>query len=252
MINSLIPNWKPTNTIYDIINKLPKFLNIFDQETQNKLLSTYGIYYINSFIYNINDFLCNSIIQCFHIEICIQTNNGLIFEPRFLVVTDNYIIILHSIDEKNQSLCVISFYSEIQNIEKISKTIIDDIELNEKSCMKFIWEPGAINTLYNVIAVSQLKINNLIDCIMEKRNSLKYRFDLFYSNSINNVVQLEKIISIKEKILEKEKDEIIFQSIIELYQKIIEIYTVQNDDGYQKYMDKLHQLIKKYNNLIIK
>ncbi len=130
--------------------------------------------------------------------------------------------------------------------------MIDDIELNEKMCMKFIWEPGAINTLYNVIAVSQLKINNLIDCIMEKRNSLKYRFDLFYSNSINNVVQLEKIISIKEKILEKEKDEIIFQSIIELYQKIIEIYTVQNDDGYQKYMDKLHQLIKKYNNLIIK
>ena len=87
---------------------------------------------------------------------------------------------------------------------------------------------------------------------MEKRNSLKYRFDLFYSNSINNVVQLEKIISIKEKILEKEKDDTIFQSIIELYQKIIEIYTVQNDDGYQKYMDKLHQLIKKYNNLIIK
>ena len=74
---------------------------------------------------------------------------------------------------------------------------------------------------------------------------------IYYSNSINNVVQLEKIISIKEKILEKEKDENIFQSIIELYQKIIEIYTVQNDDGYQKYMDKLYQLIKKYNNLMM-
>ena len=73
---------------------------------------------------------------------------------------------------------------------------------------------------------------------------------IYYSNSINNVVQLEKIISIKEKILEKEKDENIFQSIIELYQKIIEIYTIQNDDGFQKYMDKLHQMIKKYNSFI--
>ena len=165
-------------------------------------------------------------------------------------MTDNYIIILHSIDEKNQSSCVISFYSEIQNIEKISKTMIDDIELNEKSCMKFIWEPGAINTLYNVIAVSQLKINYIIDFIMEKKNSLKYRFNLFCNNSINNVEELEKIILIKEKILEKEKDETIFQSIIELYQKIIEIYTIQNDDGFQKYMDKLHQMIKKYNSFI--
>lgn len=165
-------------------------------------------------------------------------------------MTDNYIIILHSIDEKNQSSCVISFYSEIQNIEKISKTMIDDIELNEKSCMKFIWEPGAINTLYNVIAVSQLKINYIIDFIMEKKNSLKYRFNLFYNNSINNVEELEKIILIKEKILEKEKDDTIFQSIIELYQKIIEIYTIQNDDGFQKYMDKLHQMIKKYNSFI--
>ena len=128
--------------------------------------------------------------------------------------------------------------------------MIDDIELNEKSCMKFIWEPGAINTLYNVIAVSQLKINYIIDFIMEKKNSLKYRFNLFYNNSINSVEELEKIILIKEKILEKEKDDTIFQSIIELYQKIIEIYTIQNDDGFQKYMDKLHQMIKKYNSFI--
>jgi len=85
---------------------------------------------------------------------------------------------------------------------------------------------------------------------MEKKNSLKYRFNLFCNNSINNVEELEKIILIKEKILEKEKDDTIFQSIIELYQKIIEIYTIQNDDGFQKYMDKLHQMIKKYNSFI--
>ena len=69
---------------------------------------------------------------------------------------------------------------------------------------------------------------------------------LFYNNHLNNIEQIEKIIDIKEKILEKENDENIFKSIIELYQKIIEIITIKNDDGFQIYMNKLHKMIEKY------
>ncbi len=247
MITNIIPNWTSINSVYDIINYFPKFLNTFEFERNNKLLSTYGTYSINSQIYNINDFLINTIIQFINIEVCIKTPNGLIFEPRYLFITDNHLIIFRDVDEKKRYLCVISFYAEIQTIEKISKTTIDDVKLNEKSCFKIIWEQGANNVYNDIISVSQDKINYVIDLIMEKKNSLKYKFDLFYNNNLNNIEQIEKIIDIKEKILEKENDENIFKSIIELYQKIIEIITIKNDDGFQIYMNKLHKMIEKYN-----
>jgi hypothetical protein len=246
LITSIIPNWTSINSVYDIINYIPKFLNAFEFERKNKLLSTYGTYSVNSQIYNINDFLINTIIQFINIEVCIKTQHGLIFEPRYLFITDNHLIIFHNIDEKKRYLCVISFYAEIQTIEKISKTTIDDIQLNEKSCFKIIWEQGANNVYNDIISVSQDKINYIIDLIMEKKNSLKYKYDLFYNNHLNNIEQIEKIIDIKEKILEKENDENIFKSIIELYQKIIEIITIKNDDGFQIYMNKLHKMIEKY------
>jgi hypothetical protein len=82
---------------------------------------------------------------------------------------------------------------------------------------------------------------------MEKKYSLMNRFELVSSNSLNNVTQIEEIITIKEKILKKEEDEFIFRSVIELYQRIIEILSIQNDNNFQIYMDKLHKIIEKYN-----
>lgn len=84
---------------------------------------------------------------------------------------------------------------------------------------------------------------------MEKKYSLMNRFELVSSNSLNNVTQIEEIITIKEKILKKEEDEFIFRSVIELYQRIIEILSIQNDNNFQIYMDKLHKIIEKYNGL---
>lgn len=116
----------------------------------------------------------------------------------------------------------------------------------EKSCIKFIWEPGAPNIYLNKISLPKSEINSIIDLIMNKKKSLKNRFSYFSNNTLNDIQEIEKIISIKEKILKKEEDEFIFRGIIELYQKIIEICTVQNDDGFQKYIDKLHKIIEKY------
>ncbi len=78
---------------------------------------------------------------------------------------------------------------------------------------------------------------------------MKKRFNYFSNYTLNNIQEIEKIISIKENILKNKEDEFIFRGIIELYQKIIEICTVQNDDGFQKYIDKLHNIIEKYDGL---
>ncbi len=249
MLSSLISNWKSNITISDIINKIPFFLNNIEDEFRNKLLSNYGTYSIKSHIYNINDFLLDEVIKLVKIEICIRTDKGLKFEPRFLIITDLNILILNSIDNNNKNLCQITFCGEIVTIQKIIKSTIDDIKLEEKSCIKFIWEPGAPNIYLNRISLPKSEISSIIDLIVNKQISLKKRFNYFSNYTLNNIQEIEKIISIKENILKNKEDEFIFRGIIELYQKIIEICTVQNDDGFQKYIDKLHNIIEKYDGL---
>ena len=78
---------------------------------------------------------------------------------------------------------------------------------------------------------------------------MKNRFNYFENQYLNNIQEIEKIISIKEKILKREEDEYIYRGIIELYRKIIEICTIQNDDGFQKYINQLHNIIEKYDGL---
>ena len=246
MLSSLISNWKSNIKISDIINKIPFFLNNIEDEFRNKLLSYFGTYSIKSHIYNINDFLLDDVIKLVKIEICIRTDKGLNFEPRFLIITDLNILILNPIDNNHKNLCKITFCGEILTIQKIIKFTIDDMKLEEKLCIKFIWEPGAPNIYLNKISLPKSEINSIIDLIMNKKKSLKNRFSYFSNNTLNDIQEIEKIISIKEKILKKEEDEFIFRGIIELYQKIIEICTVQNDDGFQKYIDKLHKIIEKY------
>ena len=249
LLNSLISNWGSNIKISDIINKIPFFLNNIEDEFRNKLLSYYGTYSIKSDIYNINDFLLDNVIKLVKIKICIRTDNGLNFEPRFLIITDLNILILNPIDTNNKILCQITFCGEIVSIQNIKKLTIDDSELEEKFCIKFIWEPGAPNIYLNKISLPESEINSIIDLIMNKKKSLKTRFNYFENKYLNNIQEIEKIISIKEKILKREEDEYIYRGIIELYRKIIEICTIQNDDGFQKYINQLHNIIEKYDGL---
>ena len=81
---------------------------------------------------------------------------------------------------------------------------------------------------------------------MTKKAQLMSKFDLFLSNDSNDINLFYKIIEIKKNILEKNPNDFTFRTITDLYQKIIEIYSQNSNDGYDLYINKLHDIIKKY------
>jgi len=129
---------------------------------------------------------------------------------------------------------------------------LEDKNYNDKFCIKIIWNDYCPFYLDNLIAYSNGNLSTIIDDINSRKNKIISKFQYFFKGENNSVEDLERIIHIKMKILEMRKEENIFNEIIECYQKIIEIYTIYNDDGHEIYIKKLHELIKKYDGKIIK
>jgi hypothetical protein len=129
---------------------------------------------------------------------------------------------------------------------------LEDKNFNDKYCLKIVWNDYCPFYLDNLISYSNGSLSTIIDDINSRKNKITSKFQYFYKGENNSVEDLERIIHIKMKILEMRKEENIFNEIIECYQKIIEIYTIYNDDGHEIYIKKLHELIKKYDGKIIK
>ena len=84
---------------------------------------------------------------------------------------------------------------------------------------------------------------------MLKKAQLISKFNFFLNNQENDVKVLSDIINIKEKILENNPNDFTFRTITELYQKIIEIYSKNNNNGFEAYIKKLHETIEKYDKI---
>ena len=123
---------------------------------------------------------------------------------------------------------------------------IEDKNFNDKPCIKIHW--SAFSPLYfeNFIACENYNVNKIIDEINLRKSKIISKFQYFFKDENNSVEDIERIIHIKMKVLEMKKDEKVFNEIIECYQKIIEIFTINNNDGYQIYTNKLHELISNY------
>ena len=60
---NIIPKWTSTNTVSELIEELPNLCNDFEYQLEQSLLPIMGEYFINSYKYDINDFLGIKIIN---------------------------------------------------------------------------------------------------------------------------------------------------------------------------------------------
>ena len=90
---------------------------------------------------------------------------------------------------------------------------------------------------------------DLIELIMTKKALLLSKFNYFLNKQKNDIKMLTDIINIKEKILENVPDDFTLRTITELYQEIIEIYSKNNNNGFDVYITKLHNTIEKYDKM---
>lgn len=249
----LIPKWSSSNKISELIEELPNLCNNFEYQIGQSLLPDLGEYSINSYDYDINDFLRNPNNKIFKILVPnrIMDEDKTDFHNRYFVITSTTFIILMPVNEKYKNICKVNYVGDLFEIEKIEKFLDSNEEYKDLTCFKIKWNKNYTNQLNCVMCGDSQKliVNNIIDCLLKRKNTLSHVFKYIQKNESANIKIYEEIIKIKEKLVEHRTNAAIFEEINNLYQKIIEVLSSLNGDDFKKYVEKLRQFINSYDKL---
>lgn len=247
---NIIENWKPDNTINDIIYELMTFSDSLAFQAEHKFLPNIGEYHFNIYLYDLNDFFLNEtnkFFRTFYFS-SYEKSNDINNNERYMIITKNTILFLKSKNPESKNQCIMEFKFELTWIEALKRFPL-------KKYPNFIFFEFEWNNHSNyyhkfVFGIKDNKniANTINDIILERKKFLLSNFKIFEKFKDNDVGTLEKIISIKEDYLEISFSENIYYQINKLYKKIINIFNSMNDEGYIKYVDKLQKFISKFEN----
>ena len=250
---NLIPKWKTSNKVSQLIDELPDFCNNYEFQIKEGLLPDIGEYSINSYKYDINDFFRNQNNKCFKILILNEDEEGdkKIFSNRFFVITSTSFIILKSVDEKFKNICEINYVGDLCEIEGIDEFSKEGVEYKDLVCFKIEWKKTYRNQLVSTMYgdAKQSVVKNIYDCLTKRKEKLLSVFKFIQKSESANIKIYEEIIKIKEKLVEKKTNGAIFDEINNLYQQIIEVLSSFNGEDFKKYIEKLQKFINSYEKL---
>jgi len=262
---NLIPKWSTSNKVSELIEELPNLCNNFVYQVGKGLLPNLGEYSINSYEYDINDFLRNPNNKCFKILIAdkkeeeTETN----FYNRYFIITSSTFIVLMSTNEKYKNICQVNYVGELFEIEEVKEFFESGEEFKDLKCFQIIWSKNCNNPLDNIMCAKydadkekskseKSIVTNIKDCLLKRKETLLKTFKYIQKNENANIKTYEEIIQIKEKLIENKTNEVIFDEINYFYQKIIEVLSSSNGDEFKKYLEKLHKFIDSYDKLKMK
>ena len=201
-------------------------------------------------IYDINDFFGNSQNKLFKVkEITFNKKNEYQLIEKYLIITDTNILICSSINIYNKTRIQIEFYAFILTIKNINDFYTEGKNKEQLNCIDFTWEKNAPFKYDNTLCIQPEEKKDLIDNINQRKSRLESKFDLIMDDDIEDLEALKKIADVKEKIYNKYKDEYSFSTLSKVYQKIIELYSVKNNEEFLPYMKKLKELITNFDNM---
>ena len=250
--NKLILYWSDSNKVSELISQLPFFCNNFEFQIKEGFFPNIGIYYLNSYKYDINDFLSNNNNICFKIKTFDINENDLNLKEQYLLITASSIIIMKSVDEKSKNICTINYIGELFAVKKLEYYEDNESNLNEYFCFKIIWTESIKQRYNSIICVDKKDKKEINDLILVRRDIINNNFQLIEKNEILEVDDYLFMINIKKKLIKNEPNEIIYDEINKCYRKIIEILSNYEDENIQKYLDELHQFIEDYEKKYLK
>ena len=254
---NLIPEWSAHYTINNIIDQLFPFIENFDYQINKKLLPSIGEYYIQSTVYDINDFLLNENNKFFRIKIYNEKKVEKKFSSMYIIITKTNLLFLKSVNNKHRNLCVIKYIINLVGIERLRRFLKEGEEFIGLSCFKIVnnkYISGNINTnIFNETICTDdnnlivKQINDLINC---RKEEILKNFKLFENLQCNDINEIENIIKIKKNIIKNKLDENIFYQIHELYNKLIEVSSSKDDGSdFSIYVKKLQNFLDEYDKL---
>lgn len=250
--NALINKWSAVNhidTLITMIKNIPNLVTKYEKDIENGLFY-YDGEYSYSFLYNVNDFVLNSNNYIYKVNINNLTKNE---EDNiaYLIITDIHFIFLKpETPQKNRAKIIyigniVDFDSFIQqqiiSKEEENSYVIVQIKYKENIKTKFLY--------YLTFNKETFEFINMIFTQRKKKFekifTLYYPYNNFDSSHMNDIDKLNKIISIREENI-KEKQNYFFavKNLIELYQKMIEIYSMNDDDTYKDYVSKFQNIVQ--------
>jgi len=272
LITSILgKEWKPTNSIEDIINLIPSFCERVLENNNNKYLLYYGDYFINE-VYDINYFTSNSELILFK---CIQflkckspNNNNKQKKERFIILTDVYFLLFEpAINYKN--LAKLIFWGDIRNMsisktdnyhetEKAHSYNLDWINENQKIIsMEILFSNFFINSNFLLNP-----IQDFIDAVEKKSNKLKDNFRVFQedyfkpyeviNNTNSNLENLSSLIKYNENKFSLYKSSFLAKNLILLYTKMYSYCKKLSDPNAENFENKIRLLAnnKEYDNKV--
>ena len=250
ILNKLILYWSNSNTISQIFLIIPKFIRNLDYQIKEGFLPLIGIYHINSYQYDINNFLGNDNNVCFHIKTPYEKNNGIELIEGYIMITTHNFLIMEPVEEKSKNICIIKYAGKINAVEKIEVYEYSEKILENYTCFRIIIDKNICNeNIYDKLICIDKKSDDLKDIkskILIRKDIIINNFKYIEGNDNLDIEDYEAIINIKKKLIEKEANEIVYVEINKCYRKIIEILSNDDDEDVKIYVDELQKFIEDY------
>ena len=250
ILNKLILYWSNSNTISQIFLEIPKFIKNLDYQIKEGFLPLIGIYHINSYKYDINNFLGNDNNVCFHIKTPYEKNNGIILIEGYIMITTHNFLIMEPVEQKSKNICIIKHAGKINAVEKIEVYEYSEKILENYTCFRIIIDKNICNeNIYDKLICIDKKSDDLKDIkskILIRKDIINNNFKYIEGNDNLDIEDYEAIINIKKKLIEKEANEIVYDEINKCYRKIIEILSNDDDEDVKIYVDELQKFIEDY------
>lgn len=224
--------------ILDIVNNIKKFIETY------KFTNLNGIYYIgDEYDQKIIESLENlDKINCNHLDII----NGKSIEiPSLCTISDEHFCLY----EKEQNKYNLIFYSNIKNLLSFNKTVDMIVTLNWKKKIKT--SSGEVKfCMFELKIKSNINedMDKVMDLLIEKIKNIGFEMNINEKKKgvlpNLNPEKIEGEIRRLESQLKNRDTILVFNKLLDRYEKIIEYYSAANNNKYTEYNEKLKDLLR--------
>jgi hypothetical protein len=251
---NLLPEWSNLNTINDLIIQMPIFIDDLDYQVKNKLLPISGEYYLYPMTYDLNDFFLNNDNKFFKVKILSGDENDqdkIKLIPMYIIITKFNLLFFKSVFEKTKNFCKIKYVINLIGIERLRRFLKEGKIFKGLAFFKIVsnkYTNKKTKIFDKTICVedNNLMINEINELIESRKAEIAQNFKFFENLECNGIKEIENIIKIKQNIVKNKVDENIFFQIHNLYNKLIEICSDEDENNYSKYVKKLQMFLDNY------
>ena len=243
--------WVSSQTVYELIKLIPDFISdvlISESANEQKFFGTFHL----GMRYDVNEWKQAALKGVnYHVVICdeIDPNEPRTGKTRYLVITDNALLLLEPEGRSKQQNGILVSWATLQSLEKLRRNL--DIE----NVIAFCWleqkEKEWILKFQNATEV--------INCVISKMGNLGVKSERRQFNHKKilakevteeairsfNISQVLDLIAVYESAIVQDITLENIQNLMALYQKAIEYYSAMDTKRFTDFLNRLQTLLKR-------